>query len=489
MAKFMQQKKPVIRSVKYNVVMNVILTTSSFLFPLVTVPYVSRVLGPDGMGLVAWAQTFISYFALVALLGINNYGIRECAKVRDDLRALSQTTKELMTFLLISTTIVYVIYCILVFLIPRTRDHLVLMAIFSVGIWFTSCGVEWFYQAIEQYGYITIRNIILKVVGLVLMFLLIHNTNDYLGYGIVVVVGSYTSNIFNIIRLRKYVDFKQCGKLDLRRHIKPMISFAVSNISSGMYGQIDMLLIGFWGSGLIVGLYQFVVKIKMICITAITSVGSVMLPRISYFEANGGHDSTTKLVGKNINFLFISSLAIIAALAICGEPIILLLGGPQYLDSRLALILIAPVLLFASANTVLSQYMVATGREKAYAAVNFTGLLLGIMYGVVLIPSMGLNGAALGASLCEFTILIIRVIVLRKSIREILRDTDVFKILAGFMMAFGITTWVKHCVESLLPVLQLGICALVFLVVYFGILLILKEEFIQSLYVNRKIKI
>ena len=115
-----QLKQPKIRSVKFNVVMNTILTTSTFLFPLITVPYVSRVLGPDNNGIVSWAFTFVGYFSLVALLGFNMYGTRECAKLRDDREKLSVVVQELLVILICSTTVVYVAFVVLVFLLPRT---------------------------------------------------------------------------------------------------------------------------------------------------------------------------------------------------------------------------------------------------------------------------------------------------------------------------------------------------------------------------------
>lgn len=159
--------------------MNMILTTSSFIFPLITVPYVSRVIGPDGMGAISWAQTFVSYFSLVAVLGINTYGIREVAKVRNDREKLSVVTQELITILIISTTIAYAAFLVTIFTLPKAREDKPLMLIFSISIWMTSCGINWFYQGIEQYGYITTRNILVKLIGLILIFIFVHQSSDY----------------------------------------------------------------------------------------------------------------------------------------------------------------------------------------------------------------------------------------------------------------------------------------------------------------------
>lgn len=473
-------RRPKIRSVKFNVVMNMILTSSSFIFPLITVPYVSRVLGPSGTGIVAWMQTLISYFCLVAVLGITTYGVRACAAVRDNREELSQTAQELGAILLISTSIVYAVYLGMIFIIPKTRENLTLAFIFSIGIWLSSCGFSWFYQAIEQYGYITVRNLAFKVIALVLMFLLVHTSADYVLYGVTTVVGGYGSNVFNLIRLRRYVDFKPHRKLDLRRHFKPMVSFTVSSISSGMYSQIDMFFAGFFVSNAMLGLYQMVVKIKNICYSAVNSVGSVMLPRISYYEAKGGHDNTRRLIGKNINFITMMSLAIMIIFIVGAEPLISLLGGHQYLGGCTALRIISPVLLFSALNTTLSQYLVARKREKEYAAVNFAGLVFGIIFCSVLIPLFGINGAALGVTLCELSALILRCCLLRDFLKEIKGETDIFKIVIATVCAFAAMAAVRIMGAEWGPFPLLVAECVALAVVDGGLLLLLRESFVMS---------
>lgn len=481
MTKNEAEKKPKIRSVKFNVLMNMILTSSAFIFPLITVPYVSRVLEPAGTGIVAWAQTFVSYFSLIALLGMNVYGVRECARVRDDRSKLSRLVQELSTILLISTSIVYAIFLVTIFLVPRTREDIPLMLIFSISIWLASCGMEWFYQAIEQYGYITVRNIALKFVALLLMFIFVHSPGDYRIYGATIVISGYGANVFNILRLRKFVDFSLRRKLNLRRHFKPMMSFTVSSISSGMYIQIDMLLIGFMCTNAIVGLYQLVVKIKTLCITAVNSVGSVMLPRLSYYESKGGHEQTTRLISKNINFLFVMSMALIAILIVGAEPIIILLGGKDYVGATTALRLIAPTMLFAATNSILSQYMVARGKEKIYAAINLLGLVSAIILDTLLIRSFSLNGAAIGVCLCELITLVVRLCVLHEFVGEIRGYIDVGRILIASIIAFSAACAIPLMVPTLNSFLLLlsEVCA--FGLIYLILLIVFKERLICSI--------
>ena len=187
-----------IHSVKFNVLMNMIVTTSSLIFPLITVPYVSRVLSTGGTGHVAFAQSVSSYFSLVALLGVTYYGVRACANVRDDGTELSRTVKELLVILGCSTTVVSIVYVACLFTVPKMNAQFELFLLFGLSIWLASFGVEWFYQALEQYEYITVRSVCFKILALVLMFAFVRERGDYVTYGLIVVVAGYGSNVLNL---------------------------------------------------------------------------------------------------------------------------------------------------------------------------------------------------------------------------------------------------------------------------------------------------
>lgn len=475
-----------IHSVKFNVVMNMILTSSAFIFPLITVPYVSRVLSTFGTGSVAFAQSIISYFSLIALLGLPVYGVRECARVRDNRQQLSQTVKELMTILMISSGVVYGVFLIVLFTVPRIRSDVPLMLICSSAIWLASCGVEWFYQAIEQYGYITIRNIVMKFLGLVLMLTFVHSVSDYRIYGAIVVIASYGSNILNLFRLRKFISFSDTGKLNLIRHLRPMAAFTVSSVSSGMYTQVDLVLVGFLGTTNMVGLYQLVVKVKNLCVAAVNSVGNVMLPRLSYYEAKGAGNKTKNLMSKNLNFLTIASLAIISILILCSDSIILILGGKAFAPSAVALELISPALLFSSANGILSQYMVAHKQEKIYAIINFVGLIVAILYCSILIPRFGIDGGAIGISACELTVLVIRFFVLHNFMHEISHLLDTWKIFLSSIISFCLSFYASKFLYFPGNLTYLISISMIFLIFYLILLLILKESFIFSIFRHRK---
>lgn len=168
-----------IRSVKFNFIMNVILTASTFIFPLITFPYISRILLPAGVGKVNFATSLVSYFSMIAMLGVPTYGIRACAQVRDDREELSRTVHEIFFINLIMGVLVSIVYFAALATVPRLRADYALFAVMSTTILFNVIGMEWLYKGLEQYSYITVRSIVFKVIGLILMFLFVKSEKDY----------------------------------------------------------------------------------------------------------------------------------------------------------------------------------------------------------------------------------------------------------------------------------------------------------------------
>ncbi|MFT8638484.1 flippase [Bifidobacterium sp.] len=474
-----EHRKPIIRSVKFNVVMNMILTSSSFIFPLITVPYASRVLGTSGVGAVAFAQSIINYCSLFAVMGISVYGVRECAKIRDDRQKLSKTVQELLIILFCTTSIIYFIFLVALFTVPSFTSQKQLMLIFSFGIWLISFGVDWFYQAIEQYGYITVRNIAFKFLSLLLMFILVHKQSDYRMYGLITVVASYGSNILNILRLRNYISFKKSGKWEFKKHFRPMLNFTVSNISSGLYSQIDIVMLGLIGTTSMVGIYQLAFKIKNVLGTAIGSVASVMLPRLSYFKKVGKGSEFNLLLAKNFSFIFATGCSLMSICIICSKEIVLLMGGSQFLDSAFPLIVISPVLIFSPFNLLLTQYMVAQGKEKICARVDSMTLILSLLLSFVLIHEFKVIGAAFSIVVAEFGSMIVRIFLARDFCSYLVSETKMYRTAVACVLATCGATFIHLQIFDLQPVPQLGITVVAYGLILITLLFVFHDYFVS----------
>jgi O-antigen/teichoic acid export membrane protein len=436
------------------------------------------------MGAVAFAQSVVSYFSLAALLGIQYYGVRACAAVRDNKAELSKTVKEILVILLMSTSLVFLVYCLCLFIVPQFINERVLFIEFGLTIWLSAFGVEWFYQALEQYGYITIRNVLFKLVSLILMFVFVTAKEDYIIYGAIVIFAGSASNLLNMLRLRKLVDFRTKQKLNIKRHLKPMKWFAVAAVSSGMYTQIDIVLLGFLGTTNMVGIYQLVSKIKSVLVPAVNAVGSVVLPRLSYFQAKQQQKQIGILISKNINFALVMGIAIISELVMCAKPIVLILGGANYIDSAIPLMLVSPAILFSALNIVLGNHMISGQKERTWALVNVIGLMIAVLSNIVLIPFLGVNGAAISISLCEFCMLTMRCFASRSFLVRIHKHLDPIKIVfcaaAALAAGFGVLVFI----DSVHSLSQLLVCTGVFGLCYITLLILTKEMFTYSLWQN-----
>lgn len=212
-------------SVKFNFIMNFILTASAFIFPLITFPYATRILLPEGTGRVAFATSVVSYFTMFAMLGIPTYGVRACAKVKDDKEELSRTVQEIMIINLIMTSVTYLVFFIALFKVDRFQQDQPLLFVCSFSIILHTMGVNWLYQGLEEYAYITIRSLIFKVIGIFFLFAFVHDRDDFVIYGVITVFTGYGSYIWNTLRLRKIINLKPVGSYRLERHMKPILIF------------------------------------------------------------------------------------------------------------------------------------------------------------------------------------------------------------------------------------------------------------------------
>ena len=227
-------------SLKLNFIMNIILTASAFLFPVVTSPYVSRILLPEGTGRIAFATSIISYFALVARLGVPTYGIRACAQVQDDLEELTRTAQEIFIINLIMTICVYLVFFASLFFIGQFRQDQRLLLVISSTIFLNLFGMDWLYKALEQYRDITIRSLFFNLAGIILTFLFVHTKEDFVIYGGITVLASVGSNLLNFFFAKNYISFAPCRPYHFTRHLKPIFVLFALSVATTIYTNLEI---------------------------------------------------------------------------------------------------------------------------------------------------------------------------------------------------------------------------------------------------------
>ena len=454
---------------------------SSFIFPLITFPYVSRILLPEGTGKVSFATSLISYFSMFAQLGIPTYGIRACAKVRDNRKELTRTAQELLIINLIMSAISYVVLFLAIAFVPRLQSEKTLYVIVSFTIILTSIGMEWLYKALEQYTYITIRSVIFKFIALIAMFLLIHEKTDYVIYGGISILAGCASNIFNLINVHKFIDLKPVGNYDLRRHMLPVLTFFAMSCATTIYTNLDTVMLGFMKTDIDVGYYNAAVKIKTILISIVTSLGAVLLPRASYYIENGFIDEFKRITKKALSFVFLVASPLMLYFIFYAKEGIFFLSGNAYEGSVLPMQIIMPTLLLIGISNILGiQVLVPLGKEKTLLYAEIAGAIVDLLINFILIPRFASAGAAIGTLVAEIVVTSVCIWALKDDVAETLKQIHYGRITFALILGTVASLWVKML--GLGSFLTLVISALLFFGVYGVYLLFRKEEMIVEIW-------
>lgn len=471
-----------IRSVKFNFIMNMILTASSFLFPLITFPYISRVLLVEANGKLTFATSVMNYFVMVASLGLPTYGIRACAKVREDKEQLSKTTQELLIINIIMTMLTFLVFAGAIFVVPQLAEEKVLFFVYAIGMILTSMGATWFYSALEQYAYITVCSVVFKIISLVMMFLWVRSPEDYIKYGAISVIAGSGSYVINLLNLRKYISFQKKWHYDFKQHMKPILVFFAMSAAISVYTNLDVVMLRFMKGNVEVGYYNAGIKVKTILVTVITSLGTVLLPRLSYYIQKKENKAFYQMVGKAVNFVVLLGMPLTLYFMIFAKESILFLAGAEYVKGAVTpmIILMPTILLIGLSNITGIQVLTPQGKEKRVLYSILWGAAIDFLLNLILIPRYSSSGAAFATLMAELAVLVVQCVYLRDILKQITGQVKLFKIVLATAAAGILGCAVKSMVE-LSAFWVLCISAIVFFGIYGIVLLLVKEPFIYEM--------
>lgn len=465
--------------------MNTIRTVSSMIFPLISFPYTSRILGPEGTGNVNFAFSFVSYFILLASIGIPLYGIREVARLRDDKKKISELTQELFIMHIITSIFFSLVFILMIFLNGKLYNEKMLFFIVSFSIILTSFGMEWLYQGLEQYAYITIRSIIFSTISTISIFVFIHNKEDYLISAALGVFASVGSSVLNFYNARKILFAKRSQPWNFKRHIKPMAMVYLMNFIISIYVQLDTVMLGFMSSAKNVGYYSSGLKINKMLLSLVTSLGAVLLPRLSYYIANNMKDDFNRLLKRSFEVIWILCLPIVAALMLLSKEIIVLFAGNQYLPASICIIITAPVILFIGLTNIFGiQILYPLGRDKEVVYSVTAGAILAFLLNLLLIPYFAHVGAAIATLISELIVLIIQIIVISKEYRILMPFHTIFKYIVATILLTILIIIIKLIITTFW--LRLTIAIPIGILLYFVTLLIIKETLVIEIMLKVK---
>lgn len=377
----------------------------NILFPLITSVYVARVLLPSGTGRVAYAQNVVTYFTLLASLGLPTYGTREIARTLSSEEKYNETFFELISINTISTTICAVAYYTLCFTIPSFRNDLQLYLVAGLAIVLNYFNIDWLYQGREEYKYIAIRGFLIKALSVALLFLVVSEQSDYVAYAGIYCLVLGGNNFVNCIGLKRRVHFTK-RKLNLKRHLKPIIILFATTVAIELYTMLDTTMLGIMCSDQVVGYYSYAMKTTKIIITVLTAATTVLLPRLSstYHISRERYKS---LANKGIAFLVSVSIPISTYMYFNAYDIVVFLYGNHYENAVETLKILALLIPFISFSTYLgAQILCSANCERDMLVAVSIGAITNILMNAILIPRFYQNGAAIASVASEFIVML-----------------------------------------------------------------------------------
>lgn len=383
------------KSLGVNAILNGLRNMLNLLFPLITFPYVSRVLSVRSIGIYNFSNSIITYFLLIASLGISVYSVREGAKYRDNKEELGKFASEVFSINIVSTIISYLLLILLTISIPKLSSVSTVIAIFSLQIAFTTLGTEWIFSIYEEYAYITLRSIFFKLISLLMMFVFVKNKNDVAMYAAITVFATVGSNVLNYIKAKRIITFNFTLDMNLKRHIKPIMIIFASNIAVLIYVNSDITLLGFFKSSYDVGLYSVSVKIYSLVKTVLSSILIVTIPRLSMLWGKEKYEEYFKVLKQIYNVLLILIVPTMIGIISMSKQIILVISGNKYVEASVSLKILSVALIFSIISWLFNEcVLIPTKLEKYTFYGTFTSALLNIILNIFFIGKWGINAAA-----------------------------------------------------------------------------------------------
>ncbi|WP_461205037.1 flippase [Clostridium sp. DL1XJH146] len=472
-------------SVKRNFIVNFVRIFLSMIFPLITLPYACRIIHAEGIGRVSFVQGLTNYFVLLSSLGIPLYGIRAVAKVRDDKDKLSKLVKELLFILCISSFIIFILFLLFINIGKGKIDgNRRLLLLFSFSIILTNIGADWFYQGIEKYDYIAKVNIAFKLLSLILLFIIVNDEKDVLQYGFIVMFAILGSNLLNFINLRKYINWKKKYKLDIKKHMKPVIIIFGFNLAQSIYTSLDTVMLGFLATEEAVGIYSLAIKITKVVVTLVTSLSGVLIPRISYYIEKKEMLKFRKLVSISFNYVLFLALPCVVGLFILAPGVLKLVGGEEFIEGATAMRIILPIIVLIGFSDFLGvQILYPHGKDKKFLLSVIVGAISNFSLNLLLIPRYSYIGASIATLIAEVLVFIVLIIEVKEILNFRIVNKDSFRYIFATIIMGGILSIIARygMFSSALLVLYIFLGAFV----YFGSLVLMKERCIMGKILKR----
>ena len=463
------------KSFKKNYFYNLIFTFLNMIFPLLTAPYLSRVLGVENIGRVNYAVTIVNWFIVFSSFGIPRYGLREIARKRNDRKDLSCCFWNLINIQIFFSIIAMLAYLILILNSSIFKSDLLLYLIMVIQIFLNIFSIDWFFYGIEEYGYITLRNFIIKLLSILFMYIMIKSSKDYILYAFLNIIGLSLNNILNFVHAKKYID-KKPKNFSYIHYIKELRIYFFTTLIISLYTQFDQVIIGIISQKDL----AYYIRSKTFYSIAngiVNSIICVLVPRMTYL-AYSNYEEYRVMLKKSIMYIYLLAIPCTVGLFILSEELMVLFGGNEFLPASNCLKLLSFQIIIISINTFLGQQVFLPNRlEHITFKFQCAVAIISLILNMILIPRYSYMGAAIAWILAELLLMIIEIIYIKLFLSDLRVNYINFS-----SLKYIISSIIMGSILVLLKNIKIGLLTKIILIVfvgtiiYFILLIIMKED-------------
>ncbi|MBR1416417.1 MAG: oligosaccharide flippase family protein [Bacilli bacterium] len=450
-------------SIKKNFIYNVLYQILIILIPIITVPYVSRILGADQIGIYSYTYSIVYYFMLISLLGINNYGNRTIAKSRDNKHELSKSFFSIYIIQIIMSILMLILYLLYVLLFENSYKHIALIQ--SIYIFSCIFDINWLFFGLEKFKITVTRSSLLKIISLILIFIFVKNSNDLSKYTLILAISTLLSQLLLLPFLKKEVNYTKISFNDIKQHIKPCLKLFIPVIAVSIYKIMDKIMLGVMCDISEVGYYEQAEKIISIPIGLITALGTVMLPRISNLIAKKDDIKVKEYINKSISFMMFLAFPIFFGLVGVSEDFIPIFLGSGFIKSSILIYYLASTVLFISfANIIRTEYLIPKEKDNIYIISVILGAIINLIINYLLIPKYQSIGACIGTIFAEFSVMFYQLISIRKELPIINYIKNIIPYFLKALFMFILIYLIKYI--NILPIYRVILQVIIGIIIY-----------------------
>lgn len=460
------------KSIAKNFIYNLLLQIVTLFMPLITVPYVSRILGKEGVGLYSYTLSIVQYFVIFGTLGVSMYGNRQIAYVRDDKEKMSKTFWSI-TFLKVITTSISLLVYMLVFGFDKAYGNIYLIQ--AINIIAATIDISWLYMGLEDFKKTVTRNLLVKIIGVACIFIFVKSYEDLYKYISINALMTILGNLVMWMYLPRTVLKVKIKFSDIISHVIPTIQLFIPQIATQIYLVLDKTMLGTLVNTGEVGLYEQSEKIVKLVLGLVTSLGVVMLPRMSNIFASGDNKKVNQYLNKSLQGVSYVSIPMAVGLAAISNEFVPWFFGKDFSEVSYLMIVLTPILFFIAISNVLGvQYLLPTNRTREFTASVTMGAIINIILNFVLISKYKALGTCIATVIAEFVVTLVQYLSLRKNIENKILFKSIMKYVVSATIMLAVVRFIGiHMGTRIITNIVQGIIGVI---IYVLILTLLKEE-------------